>query len=343
MTHRTALPVKLPAKRPSAALVAGLVAGLGAAVTGLLPLPALAQRWQLDYRVHVGGVAVLDARAELTLTEGRYSVQVNAATDGFLGRLFPWETQSLSVGTVRSDGVSPIRHTQSGVLRGSPRTVTLDYGPDGSVRSQVSPPPAEEDRDPVPENLTSQTRDPLSGVLEMLMAGLHGEGCQRTVPIYDGRRRYDMIFTDRGMTMVGASRHSVFTGAARQCRVSHKPIAGYERTPRQAFWQRGGGREERPPVDLWIAPVKGAGPPLPVRLETDSGFGGVVIHLTAAPQSVHPAERPPPPSRHRRPPRPPPRLGGGGHWLPSPARPPAPRAVGAVTTVDGRGRPAWSY
>ncbi|WP_172428344.1 DUF3108 domain-containing protein [Azospirillum brasilense] len=292
MTHRTALPAQFPTMRPSAALVAGLIAGMCAAIAGLFPLPALAQRWQLDYRVHVGGVAVLDARAELTLTEGRYSVQVNAATDGFLGRLFPWETQSLSVGTVGPDGVAPIRHTQSGVLRGSPRTVTLDYGADGRVRTQVSPPPEEEDRDPVPVELTRQTRDPLSGVVDMLLAGLHGEGCQRTVPIYDGRRRYDMMFADRGMTMVGASRHSVFSGAARQCRVSHKPIAGYERTPRQAFWQRGGGREERPPVDLWIAPVEGAGPPLPVRLETDSGFGGVVVHLTAARKTDQTAERP---------------------------------------------------
>ncbi|WP_114856913.1 DUF3108 domain-containing protein [Azospirillum brasilense] len=288
MTRRTAPPARLPS--------AAIAAGLCAALAGLFPLPAQAQRWQLDYRVHVGGVAVLDARAELTLTEGRYSVQVNAATDGFLGRLFPWETQSLSVGTVTPDGVAPIRHTQSGVLRGSPRTVTLDFAPDGSVRTQVSPPPEEEDRDPVPDTLSRETRDPLSGVLDMLMAGLHGGGCQRTVPVYDGRRRYDMIFTDRGMTMIGASRHSVFAGAARQCRVSHKPIAGYERTPRQAFWQRGGGgREERPPVDLWIAPVEGSGPPLPVRLETDSGFGGVVIHLTAARKTDQTAERPAPP------------------------------------------------
>lgn len=284
MTHPTAL--------PSASAAHALVAGLCAALVGLLPVPALAQRWQLDYRVHVGGVAVLDARAELTLAEGRYTVQVNAATDGFLGRMFPWESQSLSVGMVRPDGVTPIRHTQTGVLRGAPRAVTLDYGPDGSVRTQVSPPPEEEDRDPVPEALSRRTRDPLSGVVEMLLAGLQGEGCRRTVPIYDGRRRYDMMFADRGMTMVGASRHSVFSGAARQCQVSYKPVAGYERRPRQSFWQRGGGREERPPVDVWIAPVDGAGPPLPVRLETDSGFGGVVVHLTAARKTDQTAERP---------------------------------------------------
>ena len=294
MKDRTAPPAAAPS---AAALVSSLIAGLCAALAGLLPLPALAQSWQLDYRIHVGGVAVLDARAELTLTGGRYSVKVNAATDGFLGRMFPWETQSLSVGMVRPDGVAPIRHTQSGVLRGSPRTVTLDYGPDGGVRAQVSPPPEEEDRDPVPEALSRQTRDPLSGVVEMLLAGLHGEGCRRTVPIYDGRRRYDMIFADLGMTMIGESRHSVFSGAARHCQVSYRPVAGYERRPRQSFWQRGGSREERPPVDVWIASLEGTGPPLPVRLETDSGFGGVVVHLTAARRTDQTTERPAGPER----------------------------------------------
>jgi len=38
--------------------------------------------------------------------------------------------------------------------------------------------------------------------------------------------------------------------------------------------------------------VEGAGPPLPVRLETDSGFGGVVVHLIAARKTDQTAERP---------------------------------------------------
>ena len=132
MTHPTAL--------PSASAAPALVAGLCAALVGLLPVPALAQRWQLDYRVHVGGVAVLDARAELTLAEGRYTVQVNAATDGFLGRMFPWESQSLSVGMVRPDGVAPIRHTQTGVPPGSRRAKYVRRVPLSVVAPEVPSP-----------------------------------------------------------------------------------------------------------------------------------------------------------------------------------------------------------
>ncbi len=266
-----------------------LAAGL--AVTA--PKAAEAQHWTLTYRVHVGGVAVLDARAELALTGDRYSVGVDAATDGFLGRMFPWETRSRSVGMIRPDGPTPLRHTQVSTLRGSPRNVTLEYDGRGGVRAEVTPPPQDDDREPVPDSLLRGTQDPLSGVVGVLLAGLRGEGCQRTVPVYDGRRRYDMLFADEGMRLVGASRNSVFAGTARQCRVSYTPIAGYNRKPDSPFWRRGGGGEEqRPPVDVWIAPVTPGGPPLPVRLETDSGLGSVVIHLTGATMDPQTAERP---------------------------------------------------
>nr|WP_246512963.1 DUF3108 domain-containing protein [Azospirillum picis] len=65
-----------------------------------------------------------------------------------------------------------------------------------------------------------------------------------------------------------------------QCRVSYRPIAGYApAAPGWKFWQRDA-QAPRPPVDLWVAPVAAGAPPLPVRLETESDFGSVVMHLT---------------------------------------------------------------
>jgi len=270
-----------------------LATGLLAILLSLPSLSAEAQHWQLTYRVHVGGVAVLDARAELALSGDRYSVQIDAATDGFLGRMFQWQTRSQSVGAVRPDGLVPTRHAQVSTFRGKPRNVTLDYDGRGGVRVEVTPPPQEDDREPVPESLRRGTQDVLSGVLTVLFAGQRGEGCGRKVPVYDGRRRYDVQFTDQGMQEVGKSRYSVFAGAARQCRVSYTPIAGYNRASSSgSFWQRNSGPEERPPVDVWIAPVTPGGPPLPVRVETESGYGGVVVHLTSASMAPQTAEKP---------------------------------------------------
>lgn len=273
--------------RPAALLVL-LTPGLF-----LTPTSAHAAQWQLTYRVHVGGIAVLDAQADLSLSGDHYSVAVRAATEGFLARLFPWETRARSEGSVEGDRVLPLRHSQTSTLGGKPRDVRLTYDERGDVTAEVTPSPAEDGRDPVPDALRHGTVDPLSAVIGVLVAGMRGEGCAGSVPVFDGRRRYDMAFHDDGMSLVGASRYSVFAGAARQCRVTYTAIAGAKRDEGGSLWSGAAKADDRPPVELWLAPASIGGPPVPVRVETESGFGSVVIHLTGIGPVPQTAERPP--------------------------------------------------
>lgn len=234
------------------------------------------------YRVQVGGVAVLDVLATLDLTDRAYRLEVTAMTGGFLGRIFPWRTVSRSEGAVRPDGLAPTHHSQSSVFREKPRNVTLDYDGQGNVVVSVTPPPEEDDREPVPDAQRHATYDPLTAFLTVMTAAGRGEACTRSLPVYDGRRRYDMIFEDVGQRLVGVSRYSIFAGSARQCRVTYRPVAGYSRvSPSGGLWPRDRETAQRPPAELWIAPVVPGVPPLPVRLETESDLGAVIIHLTS--------------------------------------------------------------
>ncbi|MBY6263421.1 DUF3108 domain-containing protein [Azospirillum sp. 412522] len=249
----------------------------------LLPL-SMAMAWaepvKATYRVFVGGVTALDVDATLELTGDRYRIAVSAVTGGTIGRLFSWRTESQSDGRVQGEDLLPASHRQTSQLRGEPRNVTLTYGPQGDVSTSVTPPPESDDREPVPPALQRGTLDPLTAVLDLLVAVGANERCDRSLPVFDGRRRYDMVFSEVGRRIVDPSRYSVFSGVAQQCRVTYKPVAGYARsTSGGRFWQRSG-PADRPPVDLWLAPVAAGSPPLPVRLETDSDFGSVVVHLT---------------------------------------------------------------
>lgn len=279
------------ARRPAAPAVLAAFAVLSVAQAAPLQAAPVAA----TYRVHVGGVAVLDVAATLEIDQRSYRVEVTAQSGGFLGRLFPWRTRSLSEGGVRPDRLVPGRHSQDSVFREKPRNVTLAYDGRGDVTATVLPPPEEDDREPVPDALKRSTYDPLSGVLAMLTAIGRGEACTRSLPVYDGRRRYDMIFEDVGLRPVAASRYSVFAGLARQCRVSYRPVAGYARNPpTNRFWQRDAAPSERPPADLWLAPLAPGTPPLPVRLETESDFGAVIVHLTGVtPPSAVPSSSAP--------------------------------------------------
>ncbi|SMH58517.1 DUF3108 domain-containing protein [Azospirillum agricola] len=272
----------LPVRRPrAAALAVALLALPSAGLLGASAPARAAEPLAATYRLHIGGLAVLDIVATLEMGDQSYRMEVKAQTEGFLNRLFPWQTVSRSDGAVRGGRLVPAHHSQSSVFREKPRSVTLEYDGQGNVAATVLPTPQEDGREPVPDAERQATYDPLSAFLTVLAASARGEACTRSLPVFDGRRRYDMQFQDVGPRLVGASRYSIFSGTARQCRVSYRPVAGYARTaPGNGFWQRNGAAAERPPADLWLAPVVPGQPPLPVRLETDSDLGAVVIHLT---------------------------------------------------------------
>ncbi|CAO3436777.1 DUF3108 domain-containing protein [Azospirillum endophyticum] len=257
-----------------------MAAGLSLPLLPLAPAMALAEPAKATYRVFVGGVTALDIDATLEVTGDRYRIAVSAVTGGTIGRLFSWRTDSQSEGAVRGGDLRPASHRQTSRFRGEPRDVTLTYGPQGEVSASVSPPPESDDREPVPPALQRDTLDPLSAVLDLLFAAGAGKGCDRSLPVFDGRRRYDMVFGEVGRRVVDPSRYSIFSGIAQQCRVTYKPVAGYAKSSSSGrFWQRNN-PADRPPVQLWLAPVAAGFPPLPVRLETESDFGSVVVHLT---------------------------------------------------------------
>ncbi|WP_247875762.1 DUF3108 domain-containing protein [Azospirillum sp. TSH100] len=255
-------------------------AGLSLPFLALSTLVAAAEPVKVTYRVFVGGVTALDVDATLDVAGDHYRVAVSAVTGGTIGRLFNWRSDSQSDGNVHGDDLRPTSHRQTSLLRGEPRNVTLTYGPQGDVSTSVTPPPETDDREPVPPALQRDTLDPLTAVLDLLFAVGASQSCDRSLPVFDGRRRYDMVFSEVGRRIVDPSRYSIFSGVAQQCRVTYKPVAGYARSSSGGrFWQRNN-PADRPPVNLWLAPVAAGYPPLPVRLETDSDFGSVVVHLT---------------------------------------------------------------
>lgn len=256
---------------PAMALTASLLVGIA-------PTHA-ADGVRLLYRVHVGGIAVLDASADVAVAPGRYSVTVQAATDGLIGRFAAWRTQSTVAGALAGTSATPESFRASSLWRGEPRSVRIDYGP-GGVLSAVADPPADGvERDPVPADLQRGTLDPLSAVVATML-GVRSDGtCGRSLPVFDGRHRYDLSFVPFGGRTLERTRYSVFAGDTLHCRASYRSIAGQWKNRSSGWFRPRADDAERPPVDVFIAPVREGVPPVPVRVEMDSPFGSVVAHL----------------------------------------------------------------
>lgn len=241
-----------------------LVAGRGLAAEGVT----------LDYDVRYGPLSILAIRTSAWIAGERYQTESRMQTEGMIGYLFPWHADARSQGTVAGSVWRPERHRLTGAYRSEKRSVSIDYD-GGSVRALVEPPPEDDYRSQVPSALQQNTIDPLTASLAAV-----GTNCQGTLPVFDGRRRYDMVLTDMGTADLARSRHGVYAGPTQRCRAEVRPVAG--------FWNRKDGdddpeNDEKPAqLDFWIARPRPDVRPVPVYLELSGARGTLAIWLRAA-------------------------------------------------------------
>lgn len=255
--------------------LADALLGVGAAVA------ADGETVRLSYDAYLGPFYVVSAEAELRLDGDRYRVVTRARSEGIASLLFSWQSEARSEGLRAGRRLVPLRHEVNGEWRGEPRQIRLSYagthaGPEGAARPidfRVEPPVDTAERDPVPAALTVGTVDPLSATLSVLLRIAGGGRCEGQLPVFDGRRRYDMIVRPGAAEVLPATHSSIFSGAAQRCDFELRRIAGFWKKPSRFR------RRVTDPV-LWVAsPLKGV-PPVPVRFTADTGFGDLRIHLT---------------------------------------------------------------
>ncbi len=232
----------------------------------------------LDYDVRFGPLRLLSMAMTTHAAGERYDARMVLQTQGWIARLFPWRSESASRGRRDGDRLIVEHHRANGTYRQTRRSVEIDYGDDGTVRSRVAPPPEQDSRDAVPEALQQGTIDPITASLTAIVGG-----CRGRLPVFDGRRRYDLMLEELPAAAV-PSRRGVYAGTARRCRALIEPHAG--------FWRSEPHESETPArLEFWIASPKPSLPPAPVYLELTGARGtlSVVLREVRALDAVPPS------------------------------------------------------
>lgn len=258
--------------------IAGSVAlFLAAAIPGGARAAALEPgRVALTYEVYSGGFHLLTVDLDLAMVGERYGVTTRLQTAGFLSWFLTWSQVSASEGTILNDTMAPVRHRSEGQVRGRKRSVEIDYDKGQVSAVRVDPPPVDdEDRDEVPLAMQREGVDPMSAILGAVQRLSAGRGCDGRLPVFDGRRRYDLILTDRGRRDMPETRYSMFAGEAVQCDFTYEPIAGHIRRRPDPE------RNEKRSIQSGrvYAAVATGSLVMPVRVEIDGDWGITVAHL----------------------------------------------------------------
>src|SRR5260370_1212266 len=97
--------------------------------------------------------------------------------------------------------------------------------------------------------------------------------CRRTLPIFDGSQRFDMVLSFKRMDNVKAE--TGYRGPAVVCAMTYRPVAGY--TP-GAF--RVGYLQKNRDMEMWFAPIAGTRLLAVVRISIPTMLGTAGLRAT---------------------------------------------------------------
>jgi hypothetical protein len=263
-----------------------LLLAMGLLVTGPAPAApdpfAKVHNLKLSFAVYLGGIHLMDSQADFKRTGKSYRLSMQAGTQGLVRSLMPWDADLNSTGNLKGDKVSPTKGVIVTKWEKKPARVEFQYANGKHKKMVFDPKPDMTKNEAVPDEMRREALDPLNGIMQMMTGFAYNKGCEQSLPIFDGHRRFDVTLKDAGSKQLEGEDYSIFTGTAMKCTVDMTMRAGTRKDREGSrFWEDMKNDGKRPPIYIYLAKVKEDIPPLPVRAETETFFGTVMVHLTA--------------------------------------------------------------
>lgn len=267
----------------SLAAVAALTCGLGGTFPGEDAYAenslSTANKIVAVYRVNLGAFNLGNFRLTTVFRGDDYEMRGEGRFTILEGLIYEWKGVTASAGRVTNEGPEPAMYALSysdGARTGE--RLRMTFG-DGGVR-QVSIVP---NRRPGPRTIPV-TPEQLEGVLDPMSGAFlvakssnpNGDlkVCYQTVPVFDGRQRFNLVLTPKKAVTVKKNGPASYAGPAVICRVKFIPIAGYQ-PDNPAIKLMSQSNE----IEVWLIPVRRTQMYVPYRivLPTPVGYGTALV------------------------------------------------------------------
>jgi len=239
---------------------------------------ALAQgKLEARYTASIAGIPIGRGSWAIDIGEAQYTAAASGSVIGLLQILSNGE------GSVAVHGVLDAGRPSPAVFAAR---VTVDDKVDevrmalsaGAVTEVVAEPPYPPvpDRVPVTDAHRRGVVDPISAGLMPVPGSadiLSSEACHRTLAVFDGRQRFDLVLSFKRMDRVKADKG--YQGPVVVCMVTYQPVAGH-RPGRSAIKYLMATRE----IEMWLAPISGTRIVVPFRIAVPTLIGNAVLEAT---------------------------------------------------------------
>ena len=254
-----------------------------AAAFALTPLPAAQAAkdgyFAVTYTVALGGLPLGKGNFSGRVGGGAYRLKGDAMLTGIAGWLFDYKAYGEVDGRLGGNNHSPRKFGSSASDDRSTQIVAMRFA-GGSVKHLDINPPVVADQHHVTVK-SSHMRgvvDPMTAMIITSTAkngALKPSDCNRKIPVFNGRERFDLVLRFKGTAQVTGNRRNTYNGPVIVCQALYRPIAGHRK-----------GREEvdyyvnQKDLEVWLAPAGNTGLLIPVRMVVPTPIGTGVITAT---------------------------------------------------------------
>jgi hypothetical protein len=228
------------------------------------------------YAATLAGVPIGRGAWIIDIGEDQYTAAASGMTTGLLQVFSNGHGSGASRGLVRGDNLIPITYASS--INNDKRVEELRIVLSGGAVKEVTVDPPNvpnPERVPLTDAHRRGVLDPMSAALFRVSGSgdpLSSEACRRTVPVFDGRMRFDLVLSFKRFENVQARGYQ---GPVAVCGVQFVPLAGYV-PQRPAIKYLMAQRD----IEIWLAPLAGTHVVVPFRLSLPTPFGTGVLEAT---------------------------------------------------------------
>lgn len=239
----------------------------GASATGL-PLVA-AREVRLTYNGFFFGLRVMKANVTAAMGAAGYEASSEFRTAGLAGFFKDARIQAVAKGALDAGRVAPASYAHQNLASKKKRKIEIDFT-GAEVEARVDPPFGSLGEPPATPAQRREALDPIGVFLQIAIAPA-AEPCKRTLPVFDGKRRYNLRFEPAGRERLELRG---FQGDSAKCHIYYEPVAGFDADELEApeVYER--------PITMWLADV-GGGFLAPVRIKTEVKGMGVTVEAKA--------------------------------------------------------------
>jgi hypothetical protein len=232
------------------------------------------------YRVDLAALNLGEFHVNADFSGSRYEMRAKGRFSLMRGMLYEATGKTMSKGEWSRGGPQPAKFTVS-YDNGKKKEQRELRFTDGAVSDITILPKKRQNakrRVPVTKDQLEHVLDPLTAAfLSAHATGAPGDLriCDQTVPVFDGKQRFDLVLKPKRSDIVGNDAPPALAGTVAVCQVRYVPISGYKRDqPGVKFVS------ENQNIEVWLAKLPQTSLYIPYRVVMPTAWGTGSVTLT---------------------------------------------------------------